>query len=53
VIDIRRQKKMQKWPSNYNVRQKKNYGNSNISTCKNINLQQKSSERNQNPFEIS
>jgi hypothetical protein len=30
------------------VRQKKNYGNSNISPCKNI-IFQKSSKRNQNP----
>jgi len=30
-------------------RQKKNYENSNISPCKNIIFQKKSSERNQNP----
>jgi hypothetical protein len=28
---------------------KKNHGNSNISPCKNYNLQKKSSKRNQNP----
>jgi hypothetical protein len=30
------------------LRQKKNYGNSNISPCKNILIFKKSSERNQN-----
>jgi hypothetical protein len=30
-------------------RQKKNYGNSNISPCKNILIFKKSSKRNQNP----
>jgi hypothetical protein len=32
------------------LRQKKNYGNSNISPCKNIILKKKSSKRNQNPL---
>jgi hypothetical protein len=31
------------------LRQKKNYGNSNISQCKKYNLPKKSSKRNQNP----
>jgi hypothetical protein len=31
------------------LRQKNNYGNSNLSPCKNILIFQKSSERNQNP----
>ncbi len=31
------------------LRQKTNYGNSNISPCKNIILKKKSSKRNQNP----
>jgi hypothetical protein len=33
------------------LRQKKNYGNSNISPCKNI-MFKKSSKRNQNPSKI-
>jgi hypothetical protein len=33
----------------YILRQKKNYGNSNISPCKNIIFKKKSSKRNQNP----
>jgi hypothetical protein len=31
------------------LRQKKNYGNSNITPCKTIILKKKSSKRNQNP----
>ncbi len=31
------------------LRQKKNYGNSNIAPCKNIIFTKKSSKRNQNP----
>jgi hypothetical protein len=35
------------------LRQKKNYGNSNIAACKNIpNLQKNSSKRNQKSFKI-
>jgi hypothetical protein len=34
------------------LRQKKNYGNSNISPCKNILIFKKSSKRNQNPSRI-